>query len=412
MTKLKIKLSLLINFFVFGILLNSVGIVILQVIEHYGVAKTSASILEAFKDLSIAAISFLLASLIPKFGYKKSMLTALAVVTASTICMRLFDGFLMAKILFASIGFSFALIKVSAYSTVGIITENSDDHASFMSILEGIFMIGVLFGYWIFGFFIQASTSSSLTWLDTYWVLALLCFTAFVILLTTKLDESAVKTEGFKLVHEFYEMIALARFFLIIIFVLSAFLYVLIEQSVQTWLPTFNKSILQLPVSMSVQIVSILAASIAFGRLSSGYFIKKFSWLPVLSFSIIGAMILVLLVIPLTNGVAPGSVKGWSDAPIAAFLLPLIGIFLGPIYPALNSSILSVLPKNKQSAMAGLIMIFSALGGTTGSLITGFIFSRNSGQTAFYFSLLPMSLLLIVLFFYKKVRTNFHFKEV
>ncbi len=412
MTKLKIKLSLLINFFVFGILLNSVGIVILQVIEHYDVAKTSASILEAFKDLSIAAISFLLASLIPKFGYKKSMLTALAVVTASTICMRLFDGFLMAKILFASIGFSFALIKVSAYSTVGIITENSDDHASFMSILEGIFMIGVLFGYWIFGFFIQASTSSSLTWLDTYWVLALLCFTAFVILLTTKLDESAVKTEGFKLVHEFYEMIALARFFLIIIFVLSAFLYVLIEQSVQTWLPTFNKSILQLPVSMSVQIVSILAASIAFGRLSSGYFIKKFSWLPVLSFSIIGAMILVLLVIPLTNGVAPGSVKGWSDAPIAAFLLPLIGIFLGPIYPALNSSILSVLPKNKQSAMAGLIMIFSALGGTTGSLITGFIFSRNSGQTAFYFSLLPMSLLLIVLFFYKKVRTNFHFKEV
>jgi fucose permease len=409
---LKIKLSLLINFFVFGILLNSVGIVILQVIEHYDVAKTSASILEAFKDLSIAAISFLLASLIPKFGYKKSMLTALAVVTASTICMRLFDGFLMAKILFASIGFSFALIKVSAYSTVGIITENSDDHASFMSILEGIFMIGVLFGYWIFGFFIQASTSSSLTWLDTYWVLALLCFTAFVILLTTKLDESAVKTEGFKLVHEFYEMIALARFFLIIIFVLSAFLYVLIEQSVQTWLPTFNKSILQLPVSMSVQIVSILAASIAFGRLSSGYFIKKFSWLPVLSFSIIGAMILVLLVIPLTNGVAPGSVKGWSDAPIAAFLLPLIGIFLGPIYPALNSSILSVLPKNKQSAMAGLIMIFSALGGTTGSLITGFIFSRNSGQTAFYFSLLPMSLLLIVLFFYKKVRTNFHFKEV
>lgn len=412
MTKLKIKLSLLINFFVFGILLNSVGIVILQVIENYGVTKTSASILEAFKDLSIAAISFLLASFIPKFGYKKSMLTGLAVVTVSTICMRLFGSFLMAKFLFASIGFSFALMKVSSYSTVGIITDNADDHASFMSILEGVFMIGVLSGYWIFGFFIQASASSSLTWLDAYWVLALLSFTAFLILLSTKLDESAVKTEGFNLVHEFFEMIALARFPLIIVFVISAFLYVLIEQSVQTWLPTFNKSILQLPVSMSVQIVSILAASIAVGRLSSGYFIKKFSWLPVLSFSIIGAMILVLIVIPLTSGVVPGSVKSWSDAPAAAFLLPLIGIFLGPIYPALNSSILSVLPKNKQSAMTGLIMIFSALGGTTGSLITGFIFSRNSGQTAFYFSLLPMSLLLIILFFYKKVRTNFHFKEV
>ena len=54
-----IKVSLFVNYFVFAILLNSVGIVILQVQNSYGVTESSAAVLEAFKDLSIAITSFL-----------------------------------------------------------------------------------------------------------------------------------------------------------------------------------------------------------------------------------------------------------------------------------------------------------------------------------------------------------------
>ena len=413
MSKLKVKLSLFINFFVIGILLNSVGIVILQVIDHYSVSKEAASILEAFKDLSIAIFSFLLASSVPKFGYKRSMLFALIIVTAATLGMRFFDGFLMSKLMFASIGFSFALIKVSAYSTVGIITEGADEHASLMSYLEGIFMIGVLSGYWIFGFFIEIESKGGVfSWLDTYWVLAGLCIIAFLILFTTKLDESSVKKKGFNTLHEFLDMLALIRFPLIILFVISAFFYVLIEQSIQTWLPTFNAQVLYLPSSISVQIVSILAGAIAIGRIGGGWIIKKLSWMTVLTGCLIGSIVLILLVIPLTIDLAPSSIEGWLSAPLAAFLLPLIGLFLGPIYPALSSSILSVLPKNKQSAMTGLIVIFSALGGTTGSVITGTLFGMFDGQTAFYFSILPMVLLLITLLFYNRKRKTFVFKEI
>ena len=49
------------------------------------------------------------------------------------------------------------------------------------------------------------------------------------------------------------------------------------------------------------------------------------------------------------------------------------------------------------SSMSGLIVVFSALGGTTGSIITGHVFEKFDGQTAFYFSLIPMTLLLISL---------------
>jgi hypothetical protein len=55
----KIKLSLFLNYFVFAILLNSVGTVILQVQNNYHITQGAASMLEAFKDLSIAATSLL-----------------------------------------------------------------------------------------------------------------------------------------------------------------------------------------------------------------------------------------------------------------------------------------------------------------------------------------------------------------
>ena len=54
--------ALALTYAVFAVLLNSVGTVILQSIESFHVTKVAASSLEGFKDLSIAATSFLLAA--------------------------------------------------------------------------------------------------------------------------------------------------------------------------------------------------------------------------------------------------------------------------------------------------------------------------------------------------------------
>lgn len=83
-------------------------------------------------------------------------------------------------------------------------------------------------------------------------------------------------------------------------------------------------------------------------------------------------------------------------------MLPLVGFFMAPIYPLLNSVMLSSLEKHKHAAMTGLIVVFSALGGTTGSIITGFVFDKFSGQHAFYLTLLPIVLLLVSVSAFKK----------
>jgi len=401
----RIKLSLFLNYFVFAILLNSVGTVILQVQNNYGVTQSSASILEAFKDLSIAIVSFLVASYIARIGYKRSMLLALALVIIACLLMPFIGGFAMTKLLFAVTGASFALIKVSVFATIGLVTANKKDHASFMNFIESFFMIGILTGYFIFSAFVDNTNPASTSWLRVYYLLAGISAIAFILLLSAPLDESSIKPPETKpLLQDFADMFKLAIRPLVLIFVVSAFFYVLIEQSIMSWLPTFNSQVLHLSTTLSIQMASILAASTALGRFTAGIVLRKIHWLAVLIICLGLAAVFVLLVIPLAAKVHVGSINSLIDAPFVAFMFPLIGLLLAPIYPAINSVILSSLPKRQHGPMSGLIVIFSALGGTSGSIITGNIFQHYGGQTAFYFSLLPITVLIISLIFFNRLQ--------
>ena len=160
-----VKLSLFINYFLFAILLNSVGTVILQVQNTYGVSESAASILEAFKDLSIAVTSFLVASFIARIGYKRSMLFALGFIGIVCLVMPQVPTFWMTKLMFAATGVGFALVKVSVFATLVLITDNKKEHVSLMNFLESFFMVGIMLGYFIFSGFVDDLNPGSTSWL-------------------------------------------------------------------------------------------------------------------------------------------------------------------------------------------------------------------------------------------------------
>ncbi|MDX6189487.1 MFS transporter [Flavobacterium sp. Fl-318] len=403
MKNLGIKISLYLNYFVFAILLNSVGIVILKSQKNYGVDEVQASILEAFKDMPIAIVSFFIASFLPRIGYKKAMLTGLALVTLACISMYFGNSFDNAKILFATVGVSFALIKVSVYSLIGTVTESQKEHNALMSSIEGVFMIGIALAYFLFPAFNDESNPDS--WLNVYWFLAGLSLLSFLFLFFTKFEETKV-TAGANFTDDFLQMFKLIAKTLTVVFVISVFLFVMIEQGILSWLPTFNTKVLHLPENISIMMASILAISLAIGRLVAGIVTKKINWIWVLSFCVVAAMLIVYFVLPNVVGLEVKNINSLSDIPLIGFAFPLIGLFIAPIYPLLNSIVLSSLPKNLQSSMTGLIVIFSALGGTLGSRITGWLFKNEGPEKAFYFTLIPMFLLLISFFILKKITSK------
>jgi len=400
MKNIGVKLSLFINYFVFAILLNSVGIVILKSQNNYGVDEVQASILEAFKDLPIAIVSFFVASFLPRLGYKKAMLIGLGLVSAACISMYFGNSFDSAKILFATVGVSFALIKVSVYSMIGMVTSGEKEHNSFMSSIEGVFMIGIALAYFLFpAFNIDGEPDS---WLNVYWLLAGLSILSFLFLLFTKFEKEP-EVPGADVLDDFKQMFRLMARLLIIVFVISAFLFVMIEQGIMTWLPSFNDKVLNLPENVSIMMASILAIGLAVGRLLAGVITRRINWIWVLTICTVFAMMLVVFVLPRTLNLNVGEVNSIADIPLIGFAFPIVGLFIAPIYPLLNSVVLSALPKKLHSPMTGLIVVFSALGGTIGSRIIGWLFKNQGPENAFYYTLIPMGLLLFSYFILKKL---------
>jgi fucose permease len=122
----------------------------------------------------------------------------------------------------------------------------------------------------------------------------------------------------------------------------------------------------------------------------------------VLTAGLLLAAVLVVVALPMAGSPPADQITGWRGAPLAAFVFPLIGFCIAPVYPAINSIVLSALPARQHAPMAGLIVVFSALGGTSGSMITGLMFEQFDGRIAFYFSLLPITAILFSLYLFKR----------
>ena len=121
MSRTRILVALALIYMLFAVLLNSVGTVILQSIVTFGVDKPTASLLEACKDLTIAASSLVVASFLPVLGYRRAMMVALGIVGGACLLMPLIPGFHTTEVLFVCVGLAFAMTKVAVYSSIVVV---------------------------------------------------------------------------------------------------------------------------------------------------------------------------------------------------------------------------------------------------------------------------------------------------
>ena len=378
----RLHLGLALNMVVFATVLNSVGIVVERSISEWNVAKSVGGTLEGCKDLTIAFSSLFLASQVARWGYRRVMMGCLlCVILASTLLAGL-QQFWTVPVFFIICGASFALMKVSVYTLVGWIARDSSHHAALMNRMEGIYQVGALAAPLVFSWMIAHGS-----WFGTYWFVAALGIVALLTWAVTSFAEPAPPTSSQEKGSARSEVLALLKQPSICLFLLSGAIYVMIEQSISTWLPTFLRDVFELKPERAAALLSLYFGSLALSRFLFGVLVRYVSafWLQLVALlTAFGSILVVLLS------------TGNSPTPAFAYLLASVGLFIGPIYPTLNSLALSRLDRNLHSSMTGLIIVASALGGTIGSQILGWLSQKYSTHTAFHFPLLPIAALTVL----------------
>lgn len=414
----RIKLSLFLTFLFFSVVMSSDGILILQVQQHYGIKAAVAGILGGCRDLSVAVAALLFAAHTARIGYKRSMLIGLAMVTAISVWVPFGNSFSTIGLMFVVTGMAFALVKSSIFASLGLMEHDLKHHASMMSYLEATFTAGTFTGYFVFSAFsddahpdatgwllshlpvlngwsfTRHAAAGIQNWLLVYYVLAGAAVVVMLILWSAPLDESQVQERAPKglreaLLLDFTAMFKLAMTAVAAAFVASVFTFDVLNESVMKWLPTFNSRVLHMSDTLSIQMVSLMAGSAVFGRILVGIGIRFLHWLPVLLVCLGLTACLIVVALPLAHQAGTTLIVSWKTAPLAAYILPLIGMVTAPIYPIINSVMLSSLPPRQHGPMTGLILLCSAMGATVGSMTTGKVFQTYGGETAFYCMLVP-----------------------
>lgn len=362
-TKLShISLPLKLTFLIFSMVLNCMGIVILQLSEAK-ITYEKLGFLESFKDLPIAFISLFAVNFISKTGTKKALILALIIVGICASVLPFVEVFWFYKVWFAIIGTCFAIGKICVF---GIIRNNISDEkslAKMMNSVEASFMIGIFVVNTGFGWLISSQYSEF--WKFGFLSISLIC--AVTIFLFSKLEISEPqKVNKESIITELSKFVTPV----IVSFLGVVFFIVFVEQGFNSWLPSFYKNHLKVNSFFALQATSFLALFSYAGRMATANIIQRFS-LPAyytLCISLIISVLIIILGIQYFDS---------ENSKVLLFLFPVIGLFLAPLYPVINSKMIAQINKEKINLFTSLIVIFSSLGSSVSSIIMSLLFGKQ-----------------------------------
>lgn len=375
----KTTISLKLSFLIFSMVLNSMGIVILQLSDSK-VSYSNLGLLETFKDLPIAITSLFAVKFINQYGTQKALMFSLIIVSICCFLLPFVEVFWFYKIWFAIIGICFAVAKISVFGIIKTEASTENILAKMMSGVESYFMIGIFLVNISFGWLLSGSYSEN--WKIGFLPIALLSLITVFLLKQTDLKET--KSHDFKIGLQDLKRLINTK---TILFFFALFFIVFVEQNFNSWLPSFYKKHLNVNSFFALQASAFLALFSFLGRILTSYFIKYFSltryfiWcLCILFFLLVFSQFILLYI------------ENFSNALL--FLFPLAGLFIAPLYPLLNSKMMTKINENDIHLFTSLIVIFSSLGSSFGSIIMSQLFQNNSGN---YYPLLISFIVLILM---------------
>jgi fucose permease len=173
------------------------------------------------------------------------------------------------------------------------------------------------------------------------------------------------------------------------------FACIVAEHGFINWLPTFNHKVMNLVPSLGIQMAGLYAIFAIVGRLGAGLVVRRIAWFRVLCGCLACATVVLIAGLLAAQSVPVNTVLHWSDAPLAVFLLPLTGLFIGPIWPVMHSAALTSLPVHRHNTLASLSVVYSSVSGAIGTPLLGVVFQLYGGRAALAVLLIPLVIMSI-----------------
>ncbi len=380
------SLPLILIFLIFSMLLNCMGIMILQFSEE-NISFQGLGFLESFKDLPIALASLFAVQYINRFGTLFSLKVTTAFLAVCCFLVPLLDSFWLMKMWFVFVGLAFAVGKITTfsllrtnYSKTGLVEVMNQVEASFMF---GIFAVNMGFG-WLLG------SRFKEYWTFGFWGIALLALLATVLLYKVPMIDTPKNLKEEKSGNLLSLLNSKTVLFLSIMFFI-----VFIEQCLNSWLPTFYRDHFKVSTQFALQSSAFLALFSFAGRFLTSKLIHRFSWFRYIIFCVSFLMLLLILMYVFMNYYEVHSF-------FLVYLIPMIGLFLSPLYPVINSKMISQYEPSKVSQLISLLVIASSLGSSFGSIYISWAFHFDLSELYPIFILCPILLLTMMIFFFRK----------
>ena len=365
----------------------------MQAVSYYGIGHTAAGSLKSLFNITQLLSSFVVFTVFMKYGYRKPTALIFGLMAAFCLFVPLVNtiGMVAAYLLFA--GIAYTTIKVSCYSMVSLFAKNPGEHASFVNLMEGIHMLGNMAALWIYSLF---TTGNGGNWIYLFWVITAICALLSFAYVLVRIPR-AVSAK--KPATEFAGFGKALLSWVIVLFFIMMCAYDFLEQGTSSWLSTFNNEILLLPKAISVQLQSVFVLAMCAGRLLNSWVLRKVHWKKVFAVNFILAIIMLLFTFANLQKGLGANATSIFNVPLLAFGIPLLGLFIAPVYPTLVSTMLSTFTVAQQPMLMSVLMISGAIIDSFAVQLTGVLFDKIGGINAFKVNMLGSLLFLLLLSF-------------
>lgn len=400
----RIIILIMLIFFVISFITNILNSIIVDVKRSFSLSLTLTGLLPFSFFIAYGVMSVPAGFLSEKYSDKKLLAISFLVMMLASLLFVIFPSYIIFSFTLFSLGCCMAVLQVVVNPMLRM--AGGEENFAFNSVLVQLvfglasFISPHLYGNMVIGnvssenyltHLLKSMVPENLPWTALYIIFSLLCFVLFLIVGRINYPDFE-KNEDEK-VGDFNSYLTLLKNKWTLLFFISIFCYVGLEQGIGNWISQFLLQYHGLdPQIAGASTIAYFWAMLTFGCLVGLMLLKIMDSRKLLVMTSISTIISFIVALITTN------------SEVALICFPMVGFFISVMWSIIFSLALNSV-SNHHGALAG-ILCTGISGGAVVPLIVGWIGELTDLKIGMFFLLIPMGFVLSIGFWASPLVNN------